>query len=108
MTEECHNNGDYPQSVDYCAEGLELAQQTGDRTAEASLHVTWGLDLLEMEQYDEAFRHIDLAVGILDGEARRDPCFRTWDELFYALGMKLNLLWEKDRYDEALAMRPDM
>ena len=22
--EECHNNGDYPQSVDYCAEGLEL------------------------------------------------------------------------------------
>ena len=22
--------------------------------------------------------------------------------------MKLNLLWEKDRYDEALAMRPDM
>lgn len=108
MAEECHNNGDYPQSVDYCAEGLELAQQTGDRTAEASLHVTWGLNLLEMEQYDEAFRHIDLAVGILDGEARRDPCFRTWDELFYALGMKLNLLWEKDRYDEALAMRPDM
>lgn len=108
MGEECHNNGDYPQSVDYCAEGLELAQQTGDRTAEASLHVTWGLNLLEMEQYDEAFRHIDLAVGILDGEARRDPCFRTWDELFYALGMKLNLLWEKDRYDEALAMRPDM
>lgn len=88
--------------MDYCAEGLELAQQTGDRTAEASLHVTWGLNLLEMEQYDEAFRHIDLAVGILDGEARRDPCFRTWDELFYALGMKLNLLWEKDRYDEAL------
>lgn len=102
MAEECHNNGDYPQSVDYCAEGLELAQQTGDRTAEASLHVTWGLNLLEMEQYDEAFRHIDLAVGILDGEARRDPCFCTWDELFYALGMKLNLLWEKDRYDEAL------
>ena len=108
MAEECHNNGDYPQSVDYCAEGLKLAQQTGDRTAEASLHVTWGLNLLEMEQYDEAFRHIDLAVGILDGEARRDPCYRTWDELFYALGMKLNLLWEKDRYDEALSMRPDM
>ena len=70
--------------------------------------ITWGLNLLEMEQYDEAFRHIDLAIGILDDEVRREPCFRTWDELFYALGMKLNLLWEKDRYDAAFVLRPRM
>ena len=108
MAEECHNNGNYTGSVDYCAEGLVIAQKTGDKTAEANLHITWGLNLLEMEQYDEAFRHIDLAIGILDDEVRREPCFRTWDELFYALGMKLNLLWEKDRYNEALALRPRM
>ena len=108
MAEECHNNGNYTGSVDYCAEGLVIAQKTGDKTAEANLHITWGLNLLEMEQYDEAFRHIDLAIGILDDEVRREPCFRTWDELFYALGMKLNLLWEKDRYEDALALRPRM
>lgn len=108
MAEECHTNGDYTGSVEHCAEGLELAGQTGDRTAMADLHVTWGLNLLEMAQYDEAFRQIDLAIGILEDEVRREPCYRTWDGLFYALGMKLNLLWEKDRYDEALAMRPSM
>ena len=108
MAEECHNNGNYTGSVDYCAEGLAMAQKIGDKTAEANLHITWGLNLLEMEQYDEAFRHIDLAIGTLDDEVRREPCFRTWDELFYALGMKLNLLWERDRYDAALALRPRM
>lgn len=108
MAEECHNNGNYTGSVDYCAEGLAMAQKIGDKTAEANLHITWGLNLLEMEQYDEAFRHIDLAIGILDDEVRREPCFRTWDELFYALGMKLNLLWEKDRYDAAFVLRPRM
>ena len=108
MAEECHNNGNYTGSVDYCAEGLAMAQKIGDKTAEANLHITWGLNLLEMEQYDEAFRHIDLAIGTLDDEVRREPCFRTWDELFYALGMKLNLLWEKDHYDAAFVLRPRM
>ena len=106
MAEQCHNNGNYTGSVAYCTEGMKLAKEVGDKTAEANLHVSWGLNLLEMEQYDEAFRHIDLAIGILEGEAQREPCFRTWDELFYALGMKLNLLWEKDRYPEAAALRP--
>ena len=108
MADQCHNNGNYTASVDYCAEGLKLARELGDKTAEANLHVSWGLNLLEMEQYDDAFSHIDLAIGILDGEVRREPCYRTWDDLFYALGMKLNLLWEKDRYKEALALRPRM
>lgn len=106
MAEESHNNGDYTGSVEHCAEGLALARTTGDRTIEANLHVTWGLNLLEMEQYDGAFSRIDHAIGILEEEVRREPCFRTWDELFYALGMKLSLLWDKDRYEEALALRP--
>ena len=108
MAEQCHNNGNYTGSVDYCTEGLNLAKELGDHTTEANLHVTWGLNLLEMEQYDGAFRHIGLAIRILDGEVRHNPCFRTWDDLFYALGMKLNLLWEKDRYGEALALRPSL
>lgn len=106
MAEDCHNNGDYAGSVKYCAEGMKLIQETGDRTYEANLHVMWGMNLMEMEQYDEAFRHMNLAIGILDEEVRKHPCYKTWDDLFYALGMKVSLLWDKDRYAEALAMRP--
>lgn len=106
MAEDCHNNGDYAGSVKYCAEGLKLARETGARRNEADLYVVWGMNQLEMEQYDEAFHHIDLAIGILEEEARRNPCYKTWDGLFYALGMKVSLLWDKDRYAEALAMRP--
>ena len=49
---------------------------------------------------------MNLAIGILDEEVRKHPCYKTWDDLFYALGMKVSLLWNKDRYAEALAMRP--
>lgn len=106
MAEDCHNNGDYAGSVEYCAEGLKLAQEAGDKASEANLHVNWGLNLLEMEQYDEAFRHIDIAIEVLDEAVRENPCYKTWDDLFYALGMKISLLWDKDRHEEAVAMRP--
>lgn len=106
MADECHTNGDYAASVAYCAEGLGLARKNGDRNSEANFHVTWGLNLLEMGQYDEAFRRIDRAIGILKDETDRNPCYRTWDDLFYAITMKISLLWDKDRYEEALALRP--
>ena len=105
MADECHTNGDYAGSVAYCAEGLRLARETGDRAAEAKLYVTWGLNLLEMKQYDEAFSRIDRAVDVLRAEADKRPCYNTWDGLVHALGMKLSLLWDKDRYREALATR---
>lgn len=106
MADECHTNGDYAASIAYCAEGLGLARETGDRNREANCHVTWGLNLLEMGQYDEAFRRIDRAIGLLKDETDRNPCYRTWDDLFYAITMKLSLLWDKDRYEEALTLRP--
>ena len=108
MADECHTNGDYAGSVTYCAEGLNLAKETGNRAAEAELYVTWGLNLLEIKQYDEAFHKIDLAISILESETDKNPCYNTWDGLIHALGMKLALLWDKDRYQEAIAMRPLM
>ena len=53
MADQCHYNGDYAASVDYCVEGLELAKKLGDKTTEAELNVTWGLNLLQMRQQDE-------------------------------------------------------
>ena len=106
LADGCHNTGDYASSVNYCAEGLELAQQVGNINQEANLHVTWSMNLFEMEQLDEAFRHIDMAIGILEKEARKNPCYQTWDDLFYALGMKLSLLIDEKRYADADAMHP--
>lgn len=108
MADECHTNGDYAGSVTYCAEGLKLAKETNNREAEADLYVTWGLNLLEMKQYDEAFRRIDFAINVLEFETDKNPCYNTWNKLMYALSMKLVLLWEKDRYQEAFAMHPLM
>lgn len=106
MTDECHTNGDYAESVHYCAEGLALAKKTGNDVYRSDFHITWGLNLLEMEQYDEAFRHIDYAIDILKDEVDKRPCYESLDGLVYAIGMKISLLWDKDRYEEALALRP--
>lgn len=106
MADESRSNGDYTGSMKYCTEGLELAKELGDKTYEANLNVMWGVSQMEMAQYDEAFASIGLAIGLLEEEVRKNPCCHTWDELYYALGMKLALLFEKDRNEEAYAMRP--
>ncbi|HJE40094.1 MAG TPA: helix-turn-helix domain-containing protein [Candidatus Amulumruptor caecigallinarius] len=108
MADQCHYNGDYAASMGYCAEGLELAKKLGDKTIEAELNVTWGLNLLQMRQQDEAFQHIDLAISILKDAVGRDSGYHSWDVLFYALGQKQSLLCDNDMYRQALAMRPDM
>ena len=105
LADGCHSTGDYASSVNYCAEGLKLAQQTGNTSQEANLQVTWGLNLFEMEQVDEAFNHIDLAIDLLEKETNKNPCYQLWDDLCYATGMKLSLLINKKRYDDALALR---
>ena len=108
MAEDSHTNGDYSASVRYCIEGLELAKKQGSRTYEADFHVTWAKTLMLMAQYGEAFRHFDIGIGILEGEARKDASYHAWDELFYSTGLKLSALYEIDRNEEAYAMFPRM
>ena len=108
MAEDSHTNGDYGASVRYCAEGLELARRQGSKTYEADFHVTWAKNLMIMAQHGEAFRHFDLGIGILDGEARKNADYHAWDELFYSIGLKLSALYETDRDEDAYAMRPQM
>lgn len=108
MAEDSHTNGDYGASVRYCTEGLDLARQQGSKTYEADFHVTWAKNLMIMAQHGEAFRHFDLGIGILDGEARKNADYHAWDELFYSIGLKLSALYETDRDEDAYAMRPQM
>lgn len=105
MADECYMNGDYAESVRYCGEGLETARQSGNRASEANLHVTLGLNLLEMRRQDEAFRHFCLAVDILKDEADSISGYAAWDDYIYALGMTINSYYDEKRYDEAIALR---
>lgn len=108
MAEDSHTNGDYAASVRYCAEGLELARQQGSKTYEADFHVTWAKTLMLMAQHGEAFRHFDIGIDLLDEEARKNPGYHAWDELFYSIGLKLSALYEIDRNEEAYALFPQM
>lgn len=106
MATVCHANGDYAESVNHCAKGLEMAQHIGNKSEEANFHVTWGMNLLEMEQPDAAFEHIDLAINLLEEEAQKNPCYSTYDDLCFAAGTKLSMLIDCKRYAEAIAMHP--
>ncbi len=106
IADEYYTGGDYANSVRYCGEGIELAQETGNRMSEANLHVTLGQNLLQMHQQEEAFRHFRLAIKETEEEARKSSSWTEWDNYIYALGMTINSLGENDRYEEAIAMRP--
>lgn len=84
-----------------------MAQQSGNRTAEANFHITFGLNLLVMRQPDEAFRHFRLATDILEEKADGSSGYTAWDDCIYALGMTINSLCDEKRYDGAIALLPD-
>lgn len=107
IADEYHTSGDYAESVRYCSEGLNMARQSGNRTAEANFHITFGLNLLVMRQPDEAFGHFRLATDILKREADGSSSYAAWDDYVYALGMTINSLCDEKRYDEAVALLPD-
>lgn len=107
IADEYHTGGDYAESVRYCSEGLNMARQSGNRTAEANFHITFGLNLLVMRQPDEAFGHFRLATDILKGEADGSSGYAAWDDYVYALGMTINSLCDEKRYDGAIALLPD-
>ena len=106
MADECYQNGDYPKSLEYCAEGMKTAQETANHLYEAKLHVLWGMNLWTMEQLEQAGLHIDKALVLLEEECQENPGYASWDELCYTLGMKASLLWDLDSIDEILALRP--
>lgn len=107
IADEYQTSGDYAESVRYCSEGLETARQSGDRVSEANLHVTFGLNLLEMRRPDEAFRHFRLATDMLEEEAGGSSGYAEWDDYIYALGITINSFCDEKRYDDAIALLPD-
>lgn len=99
IADEYLNNGDYASSIRFCTEGLGVAKDSLINDMEANLHVTLGLNLLEIGNDDEAFRHLRRGVDIL-GNMKTNDSDKT-DDYIYAIGMTVNSLVERGRYDEA-------
>lgn len=59
MADECLNLGDYEESVRLCTLGLQITSDNIQEDTKANLHLTLGLNLLEMRREEEAFSHLD-------------------------------------------------
>lgn len=104
ITDEYLNNGDYTSSVRFCTEGLKLAQDSLVTDMEANLHVTLGLNLLEIGNEEDAFSHLRSAIDILASQSQKAGNSNTTDDYIYAIGMTVNSLIETGHYDEAAGL----
>ena len=106
IANEYYENGDYKESIRYCNEGIEQAIKDNDKSMEANLQVTLATDLAELKQNDEAWHRFNIAMDILEKEAKKSGHqYDAWDNYVYASGMSIYFLIENEKWDEALAMQ---
>ncbi len=106
IADQYYLNGDYPQSIKFCTEGIKLAQDSMIKGSEAGLSFDLGRNLLILGRQDEGFRYYRQSVDILDGESRKDPTWETADNYTYSLAILIGSLRNEGRYDEAIALMP--
>lgn len=99
-------NGDYPQSIRFCAEGVNLAKDSLDRSSEAMLTFNLGRNLLMLNREDEGLRYYRTAVDILDEESDKDRDWATADDYVYTLAILTGTLRNEERYDDAIGLLP--
>lgn len=99
-------NGDYPQSIRFCAEGVKLAKDSLDRSSEAMLTFNLGRNLLMLNREDEGLRYYRTAVDILDEESYKDRDWATADDYVYTLAILTGTLRNEERYDDAIGLLP--
>lgn len=101
-----YQNGDYPQSVGFCTEGIKIAQDSMIRDSEANLDFHLGRNLFMLNRDDEGFQYYTKAVDILDGESKKSRTFETADDYVYRVAITIGTLVNHGYYDEAVAWLP--
>lgn len=104
LADEYLSMGDHSESTRLCAEGLELAKDSLLIKREANLHVTMGLNLLDMNQDDEAFRHFSEAEKASRQLAAGSDGYEDSDNFLYTLGVLANALSDKGKTDRAIEL----
>lgn len=103
---EYYLNGNYPQSMQFCTEGIKLAQDSLIKNSEAKLTFNLGRNLLVLNREDEGFRYYRKAVDILDEESKKDDTWRTADDYIYTLAIWIGTLRNEEHFEEAIALLP--
>lgn len=106
IADEYYVNGDYVESISFCTEGLQMAEDSLQRRSAANFHVALAGNLLELERPGEAFSHYIRAVDILQEEARKSKLYVAADDYVFALGMFVNALCDERRFEEAARYLP--
>lgn len=106
IADQYYLNGDYPQSVKFCTEGIKIAQDSSVRSAEANLDFKLGRNLLVLNREDEGFGYYYKAVDILDEESKKDRTWETSDDYIYTLAILIGTLRNEGYYDKATELLP--
>lgn len=106
LADVCQNSGDYAESMNYCFEGLDVAEQEQNKSLEANIRVFLGVNMMSMHQEEEAFRQLEQAVGIFEKIARSSSEFGAWDDYIYSLGITMSSYSGKEMYEKAIAIFP--
>ncbi len=107
IADEYLANGNYDASMRFCAEGLKVAKDSLMNDAEANLHITMGMNLMEMERADDAFVHFKRALQMLGGKFDASSGYEHADDYIYAIGVTMNAMCDDGRYDDALTLMPE-
>lgn len=99
-------NGDYPQSIRFCTEGIKLAQDSLIKVSEAKLNFKIGRNLMFLNRKDEAFGYYWKAVDILDKESEKDASWETADDYVYTLAILIGTLRNEEYFDKATGLLP--
>lgn len=106
IADQYYLNGNYPQSMRFCTEGIKLAQDSLIKNSEAKLTFNLGRNLLVLNREDEGFRYYRKAVDILDEESKKDDTWRTTDDYIYTLAIWIGTLRNEEYFEEAIALLP--
>lgn len=106
IADQYYLNGDYPQSIRFCTEGIMLAQDSVIKESEATLSFDLGRNLMMLNREDEGFRYYRKAVDILDDESKKSNNWEAADDYVYTLAILIGTLRNVEKYDEAIALLP--
>lgn len=106
VADQYYLSGDYARSVEFCTIGIQVAQDSLVRSAEANLTFKLGRNLLVLNREDEGFGYYFKAVDILDEESEKDNTWKTSDSYVYTLAILIGTLRNEGHYDEATDLLP--
>ncbi|WP_455586601.1 helix-turn-helix domain-containing protein [Bacteroides sp.] len=106
IASQYQNIGNYKESIRHAVEGIELAQKSGDKRAEANLLLQIGTGKRELGLKEKANSDIDRAIKIQEEITQNSKDWGEIDDLIYSYGCKITYAMEDRDYQTAIHLLP--